>query len=333
MEGDYAQKTGEIVLYNDEAGGTRLQVRMIDETVWLTQQQMTELFERDKSVISRHIRNVYEEGEVEEQATVANFATVRIEGGREVERRLDYYSLDVIISVGYRVKSQAGVRFRRWATTVLREYMLKGFAIDDARLKEPDNDYFDELLARVRDIRSSEKVMYQKVTDIFATSTDYTPKAAIAREFFGTVQNKLHWATHRHTAAEIIQARADARKRDMGLTNYPKPHLRKQDVRVAKNYLDPEELEILNLLVSQYFDFAETQAKRRRPMKMADWVERLDLIITLDGDEVLGHKGQVSMATAEAYAEGEYGEWKAGPGAGAGEAWEELAAEVKRLEN
>ncbi len=304
-ESDNLEPTGEILLYRDDAGETRLQVRMVDQTVWLTQLQMAELFGRDKSVISRHIRNAIEEGEVEEGATVAKFATVQVEGDREVERQIEYYNLEGIISVGYRVKSQSGVHFRRWATGVLKEYMLKGFALDDTRLKEPNNDYFDELLARVRDIRSSEKVMYRKVTDIFATSTDYTPSAAIAREFFQTVQNKLHWATHRHTAAEIVKARSNAAKPSMGLTNYPKPNIRKTDVSVAKNFLDPEELEILNLLVAQYFDFAETQAKRRRPITMAGWVQRLDYIIQLNGDEVLGHKGKMSMKVAKAHAEGE----------------------------
>lgn len=320
---------GEIIIYYDASGETEVQVKLEGKDLWLSQMQVAELFDTTKQNISLHVQNIFESAELQADRTVKDYLTVRLEGSREVQRNISHYNLDLIIAIGYRVNSKSATHFRQWATNVLVEYAVKGFAMNDARLKEPDNDYFDELLARIRDIRSSEKRLYKKVTDIFATSTDYNPKEALAQQFFQTVQNKLHWATHQHTAAEIIKARADASKRDMGLTNYPKPRLRKADVTVAKNYLQQEELEILNLLVSQYFDFAETQAKRRRPMKMADWIERLNYIIQLNGDEVLGHKGQVSMTAAKTHAEAEYEKYKASltmP-----DAWDELAGEAKKL--
>lgn len=320
---------GEIIIYRDSDGTPELQVQMVDETVWLTQLQMADLFGRDKSVISRHIRNAVEEGEVEESATVAKFATVQLEGDREVERSLDHYNLDVIISVGYRVKSQAGVRFRRWATALIKEYMLKGFAMDDARLKEPDNDYFDELLARIRDIRSSEKRFHRKVCDIFAESSDYDKSAPAAAEFFATVQNKLHWAAHGHTAAEVVFKRADAEKKDMGLTNYPKANIRKQDVSVGKNYLDEDELTRLNSLVTQFFEFAEGQAKQRKLVTMQGWIVKLNGLLTLNEAEVLMGKGRVSKVQAETHAHQEYEKYKAC--LQAPDAWDELEEEARKL--
>ena len=227
--------TGEFLLYTTEDGVAKLEVRMVDETVWLSLRQMAELFQRDKSVISRHIKNIYEEGELVPQATVANFATVQREGARAVGREVTHYNLDVIISVGYRVKSHRGTQFRIWATQHLREYLIKGFAMDDERLKRAgDRNYFDELLARIRDIRSSEKMFWRKVLDIYATSIDYDPGTEASQRFFATVQNKMHWAAHGHTAAEIVAKRADATKPNMGLTSWPGPKPRKADVEVAK---------------------------------------------------------------------------------------------------
>jgi len=320
---------GEIIIYRDPKGYSELQVRMIDGTVWANLNELAELFETTRQNLTIHISNIYQTAELEEVRTCKDFLQVQLEGDRSVQRTIKHYNLDLIIAVGYRVNSAIATSFRQWATKILVEYAVKGFAMDDVRLKDPSNDYFDELLARIRDIRSSEKRLYKKVTDIFATSTDYNPKEALAQEFFQTVQNKLHWATHKHTAAEIVLARADAEKRDMGLTNYPKARLRKSDVTVAKNYLDKEELEILNLLVSQYFDFAETQAVRRRPMKMADWIERLNYIIQINGDEVLGHKGKVSKLQAETHAHQEYEKYKAG--LQSPDAWDELEGEAKKL--
>ena len=317
---------GEIIIYQD-GQEQRLQVRTDGQTVWLTQLQMAELFARDKSVISRHIRNVFEEGEVDPQATVANFATVQNEGQREVERSIDYYNLDVIISVGYRVKSAAGVRFRQWATKILVEYAVKGFAMDDARLREPGHDYFEELLARIRDIWSSEKRFHRKVCDIFAESSDYEPSSALAQEFFATVQNKLHWAAHGHSAAEVVLQRADASKRDMGLTNYPRPNIRKEDVTIGKNYLAQDELERLNSLVTQFFEFAEGQAKQRKLVTMQGWINKLNGLLTLNEAEVLVGKGRVSQEQARRHAHGEYEKYKRG----LPDAWDTLEANAKRL--
>ena len=321
---------GEIVLYRDPAGEAELQVRLAGDTVWANLNELAELFQTTRQNLTMHIGNIFQTAELQEDRTCKDFLQVQLEGTREVQRNVKHYNLDVIIAVGYRVNSHVATRFRQWATKVLVEYAVKGFAMDDARLKEPGNDYFAELLARIRDIRSSEKRMYQKVTEIFATSTDYNAKDALAMEFFQTVQNKLHWAAHEHTAAEVIKARANATKPDMGLTNYPSSRIRKADVGIAKNYLNADELEILNLLVSQYFDFAETQARRRRPMRMRDWIERLDYLIQLNGDEVLGHKGKVSMKVAKAHAEAEYEKFRVLPGRR--DAWEELEEEAKKLE-
>lgn len=289
----------EFLLYQTEDGQTRVEVRMTDETVWLSLGQMAELFGRDKSVISRHVKNVFEEGELERKGTVANFATVQAEGPRSVGRDIEHYNLDVIISVGYRVKSHRGTQFRIWATQRLREYLIKGFAMDDERLKAGGGGrYFDELLARIRDIRSSEKVFWRKVLDIYATSIDYDPRTEVSRQFFATIQNKMHWAAHGHTAAELIDRRADARQPNMGLTHWQGARPRKADAEIAKNYLAENELDTLNRLVNVYLEFAETQAVRRRPMTMADWIAKLDDFLRISEFEILDHAGRISNDAA-----------------------------------
>ena len=266
------EKHGEIVIYQTEDGLTKINVNLQDETVWLTLEQMAELFQRDKSTISRHIKNVFEEGELTRESTVANFATVQNEGGRQVERAIDYYNLDVIISVGYRVKSQRGVQFRSWASGILREYIKKGFAMDDERLKElGGGGYFKELLERIRDIRASEKVLYRQVLEIYATSIDYDPKAEITMQFFQKVQNKIHFAISGETAAEVIWHRADAEKEYMGLLSFAGEQPTLREAQTAKNYLDEKELRAMGQLVSGYLDFAERQAEREIPMTMQDW--------------------------------------------------------------
>ena len=302
-----ASPGGEFLLYQTQDGRTRIQCRFAGETIWLTQQQMAELFQVDKSRISRHLKNIYEEGELSAEGTVAFYATVRQEGGRQVTRDLEHYNLDAIISVGYRVNSLRGTQFRIWATQRLREYLVKGFALDDERLKAAGGgNYFDELLARIRDIRSSEKVFWRKVLDIYATSIDYDPKAEISQEFFKVVQNKMHWASHGHTAAEIVADRADADRPHMGMTNWPGNSIRKADVGIAKNYLRPEELEVLNRMVTAYLELAELQALNRQPMYMTDWVARLDDFLTMSGRDILTHAGTVSHQQALEKARQEY---------------------------
>jgi hypothetical protein len=293
----------EIILYQTEDGRTRIQVRLQDETVWLTQQQMAELFQRERSVITKHIRNIFEEGELVEKAVCANFARTAADGKTY---QTAAYNLDVIISVGYRVKSLRGTQFRIWATQRLREYIVKGFAMDDERLKQSGGAYFDELLERIRDIRSSEKVFWRKVLDIYATSADYDPRAEASQLFFATVQNKMHWAAHGQTAAEVIAAREDAAKPNMGLMTWPGSRPRKTDVVVAKNYLNEQELGDLNLIVSLYLDFAELQARSRRVMTMTDWIAKLDDFMRISDREILSHAGKVSHETALARAEAEF---------------------------
>lgn len=264
----------EIILYQTEDNQTRVQVRLEGETVWLTQAQMAELFQRERSVITKHIRNIFEEGELMENSVCANYAHTAADGKTY---QTVYYNLDVIISVGYRGKSLRGTQFRVWATQRLREYIIKGFTLDDERLKQVGGgNYFDELLARIRDIRSSERRFYQKVLDIYATSVDYDPSAEASQEFFATVQNKMHWGAHGHTAAENIHARADAAKPHMGMTTWIGSRPRKVDAGVAKNYLNIEEIEALNLIVSMYLDYGELQARSRKPMYMRDWIAKLD---------------------------------------------------------
>ena len=295
----------DIEIYESPDGEIRLNVQLEDETVWLTQRQMSALFGRDKSTISRHIQSVFDDGELEADSTVANFATVQIEGGREVERIVEHYNLDMIISVGYRVKSQQGVAFRQWATKILREYAVKGFALDDRRLKDGRSRYFRALLQRVRDIRSSERNLYQQVTDIYATAIDYDPKASITRTFFATVQNKLHYAAHEHTAAEVIYERVDRDKPLVGMTTFDGDYVTRADVRIAKNYLTEKELQTLNLLVSRFLDYAELQALEERTMTMQDWIEELDREIInsrralLEGKGLVSHKQAIQKAEAE----------------------------------
>jgi len=296
---------GEVLIYQTKDGFTQVSVRLQEETIWLSLLQLTELFQRDKSVIAKHVRNIIEDGELE-ASTVALFATVQKEGRRNVKRDLEHYNLDMIISVGYRVNSHVGVHFRRWATERLREYMIKGFVLDDARLKEARDGYFDELLARIRDIRSSEKVFYRKICDIYATSVDYDPTVEITRDFFSNVQNKFHWAIHGHTAAEIVMQRANANQPNMGLTSWPTEQIRKQDVAVAKNYLGEEELNHLNRIVNQYLEFAELQALQRKPMSMAGWKKKLHDFLVLNEREILLHGGKVSHQEAEEHAAAEF---------------------------
>ncbi len=296
----------QIVIYETEDGTTKISVNLNGDTVWLTQAQMADLFQRDKSTISRHIDNIFAEGELDGSTTVAKFATVQIEGGKEVTRMLDYYNLDVIISVGYRVKSIRGTQFRIWANKVLKEYLIKGFTLNDDLLKDGRSRYFKELLQRVRDIRSSERNLYQQVTDIYATAIDYDPKAAITQTFFSTVQNKMHYAAHQHTAAEIVYERVDRNKPYVGMTNFKGKYVTKEDVRIAKNYLNEKELQILNLLVSQFLDFAELQALEQRPMTMQNWIDELDRQLLGNRRPLLGDKGSVSHKQAVEKAEAEF---------------------------
>ena len=297
----------EVLIYITEDGTVKLEVTMEAETVWLNLNQLCELFQRDKSVISRHIKNIYTEGELEESSTVAFFATVQNEGGRSIERKIAYYNLDVIISVGYRVKSLRGTQFRKWALKVLKEYMIKGFALDDDRLKNlGGGNYFEELLARIRSIRASEKVFWRKVLDIYATSIDYDPKSEISVQFFKQVQNKMHWAAHRHTAAEVIYERADSEKEFMGLTSWRGEFPERTDAEIAKNYLSREELEILDRLVSAYLDIAELRAMNREPMYMKDWLETIDDYLKMTRRDILTHKEKVSHRQALEKAHKEY---------------------------
>ena len=298
---------GQILIYKAEGSKITINVRLEDETVWLTQQQMADLFQTSRTNVVEHIQHIYEEGELEEQSTCRNFRQVRQEGSRTVTRSIPYYNLDMIISLGYRIKSLVATQFRRWATAVLKEYMIKGFALDDNRLKgNGGGNYWKELLDRIRDIRSSEKVLYRQVLDLYATSVDYDPKSRESIAFFKMVQNKLHYAVHGHTAAEIIYERADAEKPFMGLKSFRGDFPIKADIGIAKNYLDEEELKILNNLVSGYFDFAEIQAIRHHPMHMSDYVDQLDRVLSSTGEKVLEGAGKISHKRAMEKAEAEY---------------------------
>ena len=298
---------GEIILYQTEDGLTKIDVRFEDETVWLTQQQMADLFQSSRSNIVEHIQHIYEEGELDESATCRKFRQVRTEGSRQVTRELPYYNLDMIISLGYRVKSLTATRFRQWATARLKEYMIKGFSLDDERLKgHGGGDYWKELLDRIRDIRSSEKVMYRQVLDLYATSRDYDPSSPESVQFFKIVQNKLHYAAHGHTAAEVIFERADAEQEFMGLRTFAGEFPVKKDTEIAKNYLDEDELRVLNNLVSGYFDFAEISAIEHRPMYMKDYIQQLDAILSSGGRKLLSDAGSVSHAAAIEKAHSEY---------------------------
>ncbi|MBW6485174.1 MAG: virulence RhuM family protein [Syntrophobacterales bacterium] len=299
---------GQFLVYETEDGQVKIDVRLEDETVWLTQQHMVELFQSSQQNVSHHVRSIYEEGELAPESTHKKYLSVRREGNRDVKRLLDYYNLDMIISVGYRVKSHVATRFRIWATQRLREFIIKGFVLDDERLKNPDQpfDYFDELMRRIQDIRTSERRFYQKITDIYATSIDYDPTLEISIDFFKTVQNKMHWAITGKTAAEIIHGRANSDRPNMGLTSWRGSKVRKQDVTIAKNYLTEQELLALNNLVEQYLIFAEGQAMRRIPMHMADWIKKLDAFLEVNDRDILSHAGTISHEMAKELAEGEY---------------------------
>ena len=302
---------GQFLLYQTPDGDSQIEVKLQNDTVWLSLDQMAELFQRNKSTISRHIKNVLEDGELQEEATIANFATVQNEGTRKVERVIAYYNLDMIISVGYRVHSYRGVQFRIWATKVLKEYIVKGFAMNDDLLKRAGGgNYFDELLARIRDIRSSEKVFYRKVLEIYALSIDYDPRVEMTQKFFKTIQNKMHYSVHGHTAAEIIYERADAEKNFMGLTTWSGAMPTKPEAEIAKNYLTHEEIKSLNRIVSLYLDFAEMQAEEHRPMYMKDWINILDDFLRISRKDILTHAGKISAKLAKEKADQEYDRFK-----------------------
>ncbi|MBD5184241.1 MAG: virulence RhuM family protein [Bacteroidales bacterium] len=299
--------SGQIILFQTQGGETKIEVRLANESVWLTADQMAELFQRDRSTIQRHVKKIYEEGELKPDSTCAFFAQVQTEGKRQVERQIPIYNLDMIISVGYRVNSHRGVQFRQWATQVLKEYMIKGFALNDDLLKNAGHgNYFDELLARIRDIRSSEKVFYRKVLEIYALSIDYDPRTETTQHFFKTVQNKMHFAAHGHTAAEVIYDRANAENDFMGLTTWRGALPTKQEAEIAKNYLSEDEVDMLNRIVNLYLDFAELQAKSHVPMYMKDWIKKLDDFLTLSGKELLTHAGSVSAEIAKLKVDAEY---------------------------
>jgi hypothetical protein len=302
------ENRSQILIYQTENGETKLDVRFQDETVWLTQKLMAELFQTTSQNITTHLRNIFEEGELEVDATCKDFLQVQREGNREVKRKQKFYNLDAIISVGYRIRSHVATKFRQWATKHMREYIVKGFLLDDERLRNPDLpfDYFEELERRIQDIRTSEKRFYRKITDIYATSADYDPTLDISIDFFKTVQNKLHWAITGQTAAEIISQRADSKKENMGLTNWRGDRVRKTDVTIAKNYLSEVELTSLNNLVEQYLIFAQGQAMRRIPMYMRDWIEKLNGFLTLNDRDILNNAGSISHALAKENAEREY---------------------------
>ena len=297
-----------IILYQSEDGRTKLDVRLDGRAVWLSQKQLTDLFGKAKGTISEHIKHIFEDGELEPGATVRLFRTVQLEGAREVTREVECYNLDMVIALGFRVRSPMAVRFRQWAADKLKEYVIKGFVLDDERLKNPQagNDYFEELTRRIQDIRTSERRFYQKITDIYATSIDYDKDHPLTHTFFATVQNKVHYAIHGQTAAKVITARADRALPNMGLTSWEGARIRKADVGIAKNYLSEPELRALNNLVEQYLIFAQSQAERRVPMTMQDWITKLEGFLTLNDREVLQHAGTVSAELAREHAEREF---------------------------
>ncbi len=304
---------GEIILFQSDEGQTKIQVRFEDHTVWLTQRLMADLFQVSVKTINEHIQNIYREEELSPEATIRKFRIVQQEASRAVERLVDHYNLDTILAVGYRVRSNRGAQFRNWASAQLKELLVKGFVIDDERLKSGSPlgaDYFDELLARIRDIRSSEKMFWRKVLDIYATSVDYDPSADLSQRFFATLQNKMHWAAHGNTAAEVIVKRVDATKPNIGLTSWTGHKPKKSDVAVAKNFLEKEELDALNRIVSAYLELAELQAKGRRPMYMKDWIIRLDEFLRLSDREILSHTGKISHEFALAKAEQEFEKYR-----------------------
>ena len=299
-----------MALFTSDDGLVRLQLTLADETLWLTQRQIADLYDKSPKTISEHINNIYDDGELDPSSTIRKLRTVALEGTRDVERLLDHYNLEAVLAVGYRVRSDRGVQFRKWATQVLKEYLIKGFAMDDERLKNPGRDgigdHFDELIERIRDIRASERRFYQKITDIYATASDYNGKAPVSKQFFATVQNKLHWAIHGHTAAELVAERADSSKPNMGLNSWKGDRVTKQDVSVAKNYLDQDEVKSLNRVVTMYLDYAENQAEKRQTMSMKAWADKLDAFLQFNEHELLTGIGRVSHDVAKKLAEGEY---------------------------
>ncbi len=334
MNQDHEPKS-ELILYRTEDQKTRLQVRLEGGTAWLTQMQMAGLFQTTPQNITIHLRAIFAESELQEEATCKEYLQVRQEGSRQVQRTIKHYNLDVILAVGYRVRSPLGTQFRQWATERLREYVVKGFALDDERLKQVGGgDYFDELLARIRDIRASEKLFYKKVLEIYAMSVDYDARAEATQQFFASVQNKMHWAAHGQTAAEVIAVRADAAKPNMGLTNWQGKRIRRQDVAVAKNYLTQGELEALNLIVNAYLDFAELQALNRRTLTMRDWIAKLDDFLKLSERNILTHAGRISHEQAQQKAEAEFEKFRALTGdepSPVERDFEAAVTEVKRL--
>lgn len=300
----------EMIIYQDDSGTTNLEVKLENETLWLSQKQLSELFDVTTATINEHIKNIYYEKELEKDSTIRKFLIVQQEGTRNVKRDIEHYNLDMIISVGYRVKSNIATRFRQWATARIKEYIIKGFVMDDERLKQAKNSYFDELLERIRDIRSSEKLFWQKILDIYATSIDYDPSDEASQEFFKTIQNKMHFATHGHTAAEIIYQRVDSTKPFIGMTNFSGRKPTKKEASIAKNYLNNEELDTLNRIVTTYLEFAELQAKKRKTMKMRDWIKKLDDFLSLSDFDVLQTKGKISHTEALKKANEEYEKYK-----------------------
>jgi hypothetical protein len=296
-------KENSVILYQDENGITKVSVRFADEELWLTQNQIAEIYDTTQQNIARHINNIYSDGELPNDTTHKKFLLVQMEGKRRVERNIDHYNLDMIIAIGYRIQSQIATRFRRWATERLHEYIQKGFSLDDDRLKQGGSRYFRELLQRIRDIRSSERNFYQQVTDIYATSIDYDSRSDLTKQFFATVQNKLHFAVHEHTAAELIYERVSSEKPFVGMTNFKGSYITKDDVKIAKNYLSEAELQRLNLLVAQFLDFAEFQALEQQPMKMADWINALDNQILALKRQILKVRGKISHEQAVKKAE------------------------------
>jgi hypothetical protein len=333
---DSPQPGSEVILYQTEDNQTRVQVRLDGQTAWLTQAQMAELFQVTVPTVNEHLKGIYADGELPIEATIRKFRIVRLEGSREVTRGLEHYNLEAILAVGYRVRSARGVTFRQWATARLKEYLVKGFTMDDERLKNPpgkgQTDYFDELLERIRDIRSSERRFYQKVLDIYGTSVDYDPSAEASQKFFATVQNKMHWATHGHTAAELIHERADAGKPFMGmLATRPGGRVRKGDATIAKNYLTEDELQVLNRIVNLYLEFAELQALERKPMTMQDWIAKLDDFLKISGRKLLDSAGKISHEAAVKKAELEFSKFRAIEDAKPSSVEKDFEAAVKKV--
>lgn len=328
------ENTGRILIYQNEKGDTKIDVYFEDDTIWMTQKNISELYQVDVRTINEHIKNIYADNELEETSTIRNFRIVRLEGSRNVTREIMHYNFDMILAVGYRVRSNVGIHFRRWASGVLTEYTKKGFALNDERLRNPKEfgaDYFDELLERIRDIRASEKRLYQKVKDIFALSVDYDPKSEAAQKFFKSVQNKLEYAATGYTSPEIIASRADAQKDNMGLTSFKGAKVRRSDVIVAKNYMSQEEISTLNLIVNMYLDYAELMAKGHREMHMSDWEEKLGEFLRFNGREVLENYGKVKRAVAEKLALDQYEKYDANRRITESADIDELTDSVKRL--